>query len=87
MVLPSPVSVCFSTRFVRPWLHLLPPPVAPSVAPSVPPFGTGAALDLNMRPDPEEDGPSPPVAEVLRVMLGTRLAANLVGLTFGAGCA
>ncbi len=52
-----------------------------------PPFGTGVALDLNMRPDPEEDGPSPPVAEVLGVMLGTRLAANLVGLTFGAGCA
>ncbi len=55
--------------------------------PSVAPFGTGVALDLNMRPDPEEDGPSPPVAEVLRVMLGTLLAVNLVELTFQAGCA
>ncbi len=50
------------------------------------PLFAGVALDLHLRPDPE-DGPRPPVAEVLRAMLQTPLAASLVNLDLSAWCA
>ncbi len=50
------------------------------------PLFAGVALDLHLRPDPE-DGPHPPVAEVLRAMLRTPLASSLVELTLAPWCA
>ncbi len=82
-VADDPALILLPVRPMRfsPWLGLLGALTHVTLPLSAPSRNSGAALELHLRPDPE-DAREAPVAEVLGVMLGTALPATLTSLTF-----